>query len=309
MVVSAVLLTIAGSALGITLGLAVRRLRRARTPLRLRKRRIIGIPLSLAIAVAAMGGAVVLDPRLVAGEFPTSLVLPLVSVGWTWLILRLPGWWRVLPVLLLAVPIVPAVDLWRHGGTQAGAAAGGVECTAGDLVADPRDPVGPRAAVGESGTDVALLRIDPGDTVLRARILPLAGMTRGRAGDGEPAATGAPAADDAALGPAEGPWTTAVALDRAGQLSVTVRIEGVSPVLWWFPTAPRFRAISLSGADETVEVVTQDTRLPVRRWLDRLGLRRTRTLEVTLPEDGADWLQPGVFLLEYRCRGTDTQDV
>lgn len=272
------LLTLTGSAIGVALYLARRSPGDTAHPLRTRRQRAIGIPVVLTIAVVTAGATVFVDGGLILEWWLWAAALFGGVTVYTWVVLRIPRWWRVPLVLLLAAPIIPAVEAWRalpHPANYLG-----LRCT---------DPV---LALRENGDSrngdptIALVRLDPPleeNGPMTLRVLPAVSLVA----DGS-----------------HGGWQPAVQVGTADSIQIVVTLERYPSPLWWFPTDDRVSQLSISTPEQSATM----SAAPVRYgWLRDVG--STRMVELVQPDRPGRFLQPGVYALEYSCGATDTENV
>jgi hypothetical protein len=272
------LVTLTGSAIGITLYLTIRHPKRTDYPLRARRQRAVGIPLALTVAVAGAGAAFLLDAELILQWWRWAILLFGAAMLYTGAVLFAPRLWRVPVALLIAVPLIPAVDTWLALPHAEDYLA--LPCEAPSLTM--RDDGGSYS----NGPTLALIRIDPpqGEEGLMAvRVLPGVRLI----------------ADSS-----ERVWYSAVTVATSDTIRIAVRLERVLPPLWWFPGSERVSLLTVSTADDTSTMRTEEPRIT---WFRVPGL--FRTVELVIPRRPDQFLQPGVYALEYSCGQTDTQDV
>ncbi|MFO8044043.1 MAG: hypothetical protein R6U25_12645 [Alkalispirochaeta sp.] len=287
------LLTLTGSAIGSALYLTFRVPRRSAHPLRTRRRRTIGIPAMLTVAVFTAGAAVLFDGSLIVEWWRWAAALAGVALGYTWVVLLVPRWWRVPLVLLLAVPIVPAVAAWVTLPHPAEYLDLSCAEPALSLREDSNSP-GANSRVGDPrGGDptIALVRLDPAvgdDGSMALRILPAVHL----AADGT-----------------QGGWQPTVQVGAADRVRIVVTLERYPPPLWWFPTGERVSHLSIATSEESAILRASAMGAAMVR-ITRLGeVISRRSVELVRPDRLERFLQPGVYTLEYSCRATDTGNV
>ncbi len=292
------LLTLTGSAIGSTLYLTFRSPRRSAHPLRARRRRAVGIPATLTLVVLTAGAAVLRDGALIGEWWRWAAVLVGVALGYTWVVLLVPRWWRVPLVLLLAVPIVPAVAAWRAlphpskyldlpcAEPTLSLRENGDSRTGDSRLGDSR-PSDPRG--GDS--TIALVRLDPpvgDDQSMALRVLPAVYL-----------------AADAA----QGGWQPAVRVGASERVRFVVTLERYPAPLWWFPPDEWVSHLSITTSEESA-ILRASAMGAATLWITQLAeVISTRSVELVRPDRPERFLQPGVYTLEYSCGATDTGNV
>lgn len=287
------LLTLTGSAFGSALYFLFRTPRRSVHPLRTRRQRMIGIPATLTVAVFTAGAAVLFDGALILVWWRWAAVLAGVALGYTWIMLLVPRWWRVLVVVFLAVPIVPAVEAW----VTLPHPAGFLDLPCAEPTLSLRENGDSRGADSRPGdpwsgdSTIALVRLDPpvgDDESMALRILPAVHL----AADGT-----------------QGGWQPTVQVGASDRVRFVVTVERYPAPLWWFPSHERVSQLSIATAEESA-ILRASTMGEATLRITRLDeVISSRSVELVRPNRPERFLQPGVYALEYSCGVSDTGNV
>ena len=284
------LLTLSGSAIGIAFGFAVRRPKRSGYPLRARHRQAVGIPVALIAASVLAGGAFLTDGALIIEWWRWAAALSAGALVYTMLVLLAQRWWRAAMVAIIVIPIIPAFDAWMALPFDVPSLA--LPCRAPGLVLYENED-----ARSDEPT-LALVRVDPPlgeadprvENTMAVRVLPVVDVTAGE--------------EEAAVPGAAGVWQPVGQASAADTVRIEVRLERYFPPLWWFPTSERVTELSIIIGEQSASLSASSGRIP---HLERV--RSLRTVHAEMPTAAGQYLQPGVYALEYSCGATDTQDV
>jgi hypothetical protein len=311
-----VLLTISGIPLGFALRFGLRRLSSVPDPLRVRRRRGTVVPLALAVTVALAGAAAIVDDGVAAilRWWPWAIALPLGTGLLVWMALGLPRWWRLLAPLGVAILfIAPAFLAWSRiepgeGGLPLTRESRGLLVPAMVRTGEESD----------TGVVVAMVRVVPdpvGESgALSLRVLPavpLTAVSGSGAGDGvEPAdrpepsdppdPSGEPSPEER-RGVSDLFASLPVATDA--RVTVTLALEEYIPPLWWFPRGPRVAAVTFRVGTDGIHLRRPPSPIGgMDLGADAPGeaLHLREEASIDWPGERGRFLQPGVYVLEYR---------
>ncbi|MFW5828341.1 MAG: hypothetical protein ACOCU4_09615 [Alkalispirochaeta sp.] len=248
------LLTLSGSAIGIAFGFVVLAPKRSVHPIRARRRRAVGIPTALTLAVGTAGAALLADAALIIAWWRWAVALFSAALLYAAVVFLARRWWKAVAVGLIAIPIVPALGAWMSFPFS--------------VPSPSRSCPAPELVIHENGTSrsdestLALVRIDPpreetespAEAAMAVRILPVVDLGAGTDESAEP-------------GPG-GIWQPVGRAVSGDTLGIDVTLEEYLPPLWWFPAAERVTELSIRIGEERTSLSAAEDRIPA---LDRYG--------------------------------------